>query len=85
MIPLRHYYDIEDVEQLRQFLTQQYHVVVGNPPYITVKDARAQSSVSELASRSCHMKYSLAVPFKERFFDLAIHPDGAKTSARLAL
>ena len=77
--PLRHYYDIEDVEQLRQFLTGQYHVVVGNPPYITVKDA-ALNQAYRTRFQSCHMKYSLAVPFKERFFDLAIHPDGAKTS-----
>jgi hypothetical protein len=26
------------------------------------------------------MKYSLAVPFKERFFDLAVHPEGTGVS-----
>jgi hypothetical protein len=77
--PLRHYYDIEDAEQLRQFLTGQYHVVVGNPPYITVKDA-ALNQAYRTRFQSCHMKYSLAVPFKERFFDLAIHPEGGNTS-----
>ena len=36
---LRHVYGVEDLEELNRILGQQYHVVVGNPPYITVKDA----------------------------------------------
>lgn len=36
--PLRHVYDTEDSEELRRILGGQYHVVVGNPPYITVED-----------------------------------------------
>ena len=31
-------YGAEDLEELNRILGQQYHVVVGNPPYITVKD-----------------------------------------------
>jgi hypothetical protein len=77
--PLQHYYDIEDAELIRQFLGHQYHVVVGNPPYITVKD-QALNQAYRNRFRSCHMKYSLAVPFKERFFDLAVRPDGNDTS-----
>lgn len=52
-------------------LMQQYHAVVGNPPYITVSD----KAVSETYRRhydSCHRKYALVCPFYERFFDLAI-------------
>ncbi|MEN9840717.1 MAG: hypothetical protein RL376_517, partial [Verrucomicrobiota bacterium] len=48
----------------------------GNPPYINVKDG----AVSELYRNrypSCHRKYSLSVPFMERFFDLAVKGDGA--------
>lgn len=52
-------------------LTQQYHAVVGNPPYITVSD----KAVNETYRRhydSCRGKYALVCPFYERFFDLAI-------------
>ena len=77
--PLQHYYDIEDGEQVRKFLTHQYHVVVGNPPYITVKD-QALNQAYRTRFSSCHGKYSLAVPFKERFFDLAIRPEGSDSS-----
>jgi hypothetical protein len=71
---LKHHYDVEDGETLHRILGQQYHAVVGNPPYITVKD----KSVSELYRArysSCSGKYSLSVPFMERFFDLAIKGD----------
>jgi len=45
--------------------------VVGNPPYIVVKDA-ALNAAYRRRYASCHMKYSLGVPFTERFFDLAL-------------
>ena len=45
--------------------------MVGNPPYITVKDQSAERSVPQRFG-SCYRQYSLAVPFMERFFDLAI-------------
>src|SRR5258708_3873966 len=35
---LKHHYEVEDVQVLHRILGQQYHAVVGNPPYITVKD-----------------------------------------------
>ena len=35
---LVHAYQIEDLEEVNRMLGQQYHAVVGNPPYITVKD-----------------------------------------------
>ena len=71
---LKHHYEVEDSEALHRILGQQYHAVVGNPPYITVKDG----SVSKLYRDrylSCHRKYSLSVPFMERFFDLAVKGD----------
>ncbi len=70
----RHVYRIErieDLEEINRILGQQYHVVVGNPPYITVKDAALNAAYRSRYS-TCHMKYSLAVPFTERFFELAL-------------
>ena len=46
--------------------------VVGNPPYITVKDATLNAPLPRRAGTTCHRQYSLGVPFTERFFDLAL-------------
>lgn len=69
----------EDREALDRILGRQYHAVVGNPPYITVKDKALNQAVRERYF-TCHMKYSLGVPFTERFFDLAL-PGGNGASA----
>jgi len=50
-------------------------VVVGNPPYITVKDKALSQAYRDKYS-TCHRQYSLGVPFTERFFDLTIYPEG---------
>ena len=71
--PLTHVYRTEDAEALRTILGRRYHVVVGNPPYITPKD-KAINHGYRRRFGSCHRKYSLAVPFTERFFDLARAP-----------
>ena len=68
--PLGHVYRTEDAKALRAILGRRYHVVVGNPPYITPKD-KAQNGEYRKRFGSCHGKYSLAVPFTECFFDLA--------------
>jgi hypothetical protein len=36
-----HHFEVEDAKELHRILGQQYHAVVGNPPYITVKDSSA--------------------------------------------
>ena len=72
---LKHHYEVEDIEALHRILGQQYHAVVGNPPYIAVKD-RAVSELYRARFPSCHRQYSLSVPFMERFFDLAVKGDG---------
>src|SRR5690606_3858709 len=36
-----HFYASEDPELLREIFARTYHAVVGNPPYITPKDAAA--------------------------------------------
>lgn len=67
---LRHHYVSEDTEALEIILGRQYHAVVGNPPYITPKDPAMRDAYREIYA-SCHMKYALAAPFIERFFDIA--------------
>lgn len=68
---MAHVYDAEDPDELKRFLDQRYHVVVGNPPYITVKD-KALDQLYRNRYDTCHRKYSVAVPFTERFFQLAL-------------
>ena len=70
---LAHAYASEDLAEVQRILGRQYHAVVGNPPYIVVKDA-ALNAAYRLKYASCHMKYSLGAPFTERFFELAVSP-----------
>ncbi len=64
-------YACEDKEEISRALGQQYHAVVGNPPYITVKDKALNQAYRDRYA-TCHRQYSLSVPFMERFFDLAV-------------
>ena len=66
-----HFFDTEDAESLHRILGRQYHAVVGNPPYITVKD-KALNQLYRDRYDACSGKYALSVPFMERFFDLAV-------------
>lgn len=68
---LAHAYATEDLAQVQKIFGQQYHAVVGNPPYIVVKDAALNAAYRKKYA-SCHMKYSLGAPFTERFFELAL-------------
>jgi len=71
-------YATEDLATLRTILTPgRYDVVVGNPPYITVKDKTLNARYRELYS-TCKGTYALSVPFMQRFFELAKRPDGDK-------
>ena len=76
---LKHFYETEDAELARRYLSQDYHAVVGNPPYITARD-KALNEAYRLRFESCHRKYSLAVPFMEQFFALAVKGEDAKPS-----
>lgn len=69
--PENQYYFAEDEPRVRAVLGRRYHAVVGNPPYITVKDP-ALSALYRERYRSCHRQYALVVPFMERFFELAL-------------
>ena len=71
-----HAFQSEDLEALNHILGQQYHVVVGNPPYITVKD-KAVNQLYRARYSTCRMKYAMGVPFAERLFDLALRGDSA--------
>lgn len=70
-----HCYAAEDRVEIDRILGQQYHAVLGNPPYITVKD-KALNQLYRDRYRSCHRQYSLGVPFTERFFQLALSAAG---------
>jgi len=82
--PFRHLYEVEDRDRLERILGRRYPVVVGNPPYITVKD-RAQNQAIRDRYPTCHRKYSLGVPFTERFFDLASPADGPRPAGYIGL
>jgi len=68
---LTHAYAVEDLDALRAVLGQQYHAVVGNPPYIVPNDAALNEKYRGIYV-SCHRKYSLGAPFTERLFKLAV-------------
>ncbi|WP_226347281.1 BREX-2 system adenine-specific DNA-methyltransferase PglX [Agilicoccus flavus] len=64
-------YATEDPKTLAAYLrSSSYDVVVGNPPYITVKDKALNAKYRELYS-ACKGTYALTVPFMQRFFSLA--------------
>ena len=65
-----HLYLTEDAETVNDILGRDYHAVVANPPYITAKDKAANIAYRQRYG-TCAGKYSLAVPFMERLFDLA--------------
>ncbi|WP_189780606.1 BREX-2 system adenine-specific DNA-methyltransferase PglX [Streptomyces capitiformicae] len=54
-----------------------YHVVVGNPPYITVKDKQENENY-RLSYDACAGKYALSVPFAQRLFELAVKGAGGR-------
>ncbi|MCG7595320.1 BREX-2 system adenine-specific DNA-methyltransferase PglX [Mycobacterium sp. PSTR-4-N] len=65
-------YDTEDLNEYFGILQPgQYHVVVGNPPYIQPKD-KALNALYRLAYKTTSGKYALAVPFIELLFRLAV-------------
>ncbi|MGY4740576.1 BREX-2 system adenine-specific DNA-methyltransferase PglX [Streptomyces sp. ATMOS53] len=69
-------FDTEDlVEHLDILQPGRYHVVVGNPPYIAVKDPGLRDTYRKLYGNVCHGKYVLSVPFMQRFFELAIRDE----------
>ncbi|EPQ6933723.1 BREX-2 system adenine-specific DNA-methyltransferase PglX [Pseudomonas aeruginosa] len=80
----KHVYEVEDSEKLNQILGQQYHVVVGNPPYIQVKD-KALNQTYRDRYPTCYRLYSLGVPFTERFFDLTLCSEGNRSAGFMGM
>ncbi|MGH4021336.1 MAG: BREX-2 system adenine-specific DNA-methyltransferase PglX [Pseudonocardiaceae bacterium] len=81
--PEPHTYRTEDVKEFMDSCDllgrSSYHVVVGNPPYITVKDK--QENENYRAYSACSGKYALSVPFAQRLFRLAIRTLGSDRDA----
>jgi hypothetical protein len=79
-----HNYATEDVnEYVRScelLARASYHVVVGNPPYITVKDT-AENKHYRKDYSACSGTYALSVPFAQRMFQLAIRTHGNERNA----
>lgn len=81
---LAHAFANEDLQAVKRILGRQYHAVVGNPPYIVVKDA-ALNAAYRSKYASCHMKYSLGAPFTERFFELALTANAQRPAGYVGL
>jgi type I restriction-modification system DNA methylase subunit len=77
---ISHFYNTEDAAELARILGQEYHAVVGNPPYITVEDEALRAAYRDRFS-TCHRSYQLGVPFTERFFDLCARSEEKTKSA----
>jgi len=63
--------DIDDFADEGLLAEGSYDVVVGNPPYITVKDRVLNDRYRKAYSDVCSGKYALTAPFAKRFSDLA--------------
>jgi hypothetical protein len=62
---------LENRAAVERVLSRRFHAVVGNPPYITEKDAAKRKKYRDMYE-SAAGKYALAAPFTERFFDLGV-------------
>ncbi|WP_017326155.1 BREX-2 system adenine-specific DNA-methyltransferase PglX [Synechococcus sp. PCC 7336] len=70
--PMSHHFQTEDIAALNGILRgEYYHAVVANPPYIVPRDKALNAAYRE-RYEACHRQYSLAVPFMERIFGLAV-------------
>lgn len=66
------HYNTEDASLLLKILEEgRYDVVVGNPPYITVKDKSLNKMYRSKFKELCKGAYALTVPFVAQFFALA--------------
>ncbi len=63
-------FNLEDAKGARELLAgRTYTAVVGNPPYITVKDAALREKYRNRYTAAAG-KYALSAPFMQRFFAL---------------
>lgn len=75
------YYRTEDAEEYAKEVDLlgkgTYHVVVANPPYITVKDKQENANYKAMYD-ACYRQYALSVPFAQRIFELAVRAGGGE-------
>lgn len=72
LVESKYSYQTEYPEALERMLTPQtFDVVVGNPPYIAVKDKVLSNLYKEKYGRYLRGKYALTSPFMVKFFRLA--------------
>ncbi len=69
---LAKYATLEERKANAAFLGRAFHVVVGNPPYITPKDVQKRDDYRAFWPDSCHKVYALSAPFLERFFRIGV-------------
>jgi hypothetical protein len=75
-------YGFEDVYDYPDLLAKNsYHVVVANPPYITVKDKAESTAYRKAFADVCAGTYALSVPFAALLFELALHGGGERRGA----
>jgi hypothetical protein len=68
-------YACEDRQAIQEVLCQQYHAVVGNPPFIAPGDKAARNEYRK-RYKTAYDRYHLSTPFTERFFELALSRNG---------
>jgi len=69
---LEQYGSDEDRAVATAFFMRGFHAVVGNPPYISVKDKKKREDYRRAWPRSAMKKYSLSAPMTERFLTMPI-------------
>ncbi len=78
-------YATEDAPLLLTMLEEgRYDVVVGNPPYITVKDKALNQIYRSKYANVCKGKYALTAPFMALFFALAKNGEQAGWIGQIA-
>ena len=81
---MSHTYSTEDVNEFVRscdlLRRGSYHVVVGNPPYVEVKE-RQEKKNYKARYKSCSGLWVLSVPFAERLFQLAVWTNGEDRQA----
>ncbi len=73
-----------DFEDASQILSQRYEAVVGNPPYIVDRD-KAHNNAVRSRYKTAYRQFSLAVPFKEKFWDLAVEAKGPQRAGFIGM
>ncbi|WP_256223952.1 BREX-2 system adenine-specific DNA-methyltransferase PglX [Streptomyces sp. ok210] len=78
-------YSTEDVQEFIERCDLlgkgSYHAVIGNPPYIEVKNDKFEKDNYKRSYFVCNDSWTLAAPFAQRFFELAIRSHATNDTA----